>query len=124
MFGLSNSAMAALQRDVRGAGRFLVWHQTKSGVVTQVLHNAPGAIELWAFSTTAKDVGLRRRLYRRASPAVARRILAKEFPSGTAAQYLESRQAEQGARDDENIIDTVVHELVVKYGLERAGLSA
>ncbi|WP_144153310.1 hypothetical protein [Paraburkholderia sp. BCC1885] len=122
MFGLSNSAMTALQRDVRGAGKFLVWHQTKSGVVTQVLHNAPGAIELWAFSTTAKDVGLRRRLYKRTSPATARKILAREFPSGTAAQYLESRQAEQGARDDDNIIDAVTNELVVKYGLEKAEL--
>ena len=122
MFGLSNSAMTALQRDVRGAGKFLVWHQTKSGVVTQVLHNAPGAIELWAFSTTAKDVGLRRRLYKRTSPATARKILAREFPSGTAAQYLESRQAEQGARDDDNIIDAVANELVVKYGLEKAEL--
>lgn len=122
MFGLSNSAMTALQRDVRGAGKFLVWHQTKSGVVTQILHNAPGAIELWAFSTTAKDVGLRRRLYKRTSPATARKILAKEFPSGTAAQYLEGRQAEQGARDDDNIIDAVANELVVKYGLEKAEL--
>lgn len=118
MFGLSDSAIAALQRDVRGHGRFLVWHQTKSGVVTQVLHNAPGAIELWAFSTTAKDVGLRRRLYKRMSPALARKILAKEFPSGSAAQYMEARQAEQGATDDENVIDTVANELIVKYHLE------
>ena len=117
MFGLSDSAISALQRDVRGAGKFLAWHQTKSGVVTQILHNAPGAIELWAFSTTAKDVGLRRRLYKRMAPALARKILAKEFPSGTAAQYIEARQAEQGARDDENILDTVANELIVKYHL-------
>src|SRR5260364_284603 len=49
LFGLSDSAMQALQTEVRGAGRFLVWHQTKVGFITQVLHNAPSAIELWAF---------------------------------------------------------------------------
>ncbi|PCE30081.1 hypothetical protein [Burkholderia ubonensis] len=115
IFGLSNSAIAALQRDVRGAGKFLVWHQTKTGVVTQILHNPPGAIELWAFSTTGKDTALRRRLYKRMTPALARRILAKEFPSGTAVPYMEARQAEQGAKDDENIIDVIAKELVVKY---------
>ena len=124
MFGLTASAITALERDVRGAGKFLVWHQTKKGIVTQILHNAPGAIELWAFSTTAKDVGLRRRLYRRISPAKARQILAKEFPSGSAAPYLEARQAEQGAREDDNILDTVTNELVIKYGLEKTELPA
>lgn len=124
MFGLSDSAITALERDVRGPGRFLVWHQTKKGIVTQILHNAPGAIELWAFSTTAKDVGLRRRLYRMIPPAKARRILAKEFPSGTAAPYLEARQAEQGAQDDENILDTVANELVIKHGLDKQELVA
>jgi len=123
MFGLSNSAITALERDVRGAGKFLVWHQTKSGVVTQILHNAPGAIALWAFSTTAKDVGLRRRLYKKTSPAMARKILAKEFPSGSAANYLESRQADQGAMDDDNILDTISNELVVKYRLNVQELS-
>jgi intracellular multiplication protein IcmB len=124
LFGLSDSAVAALERDVRGAGRFLVWHQTKTGVVTQILHNAPGAIELWAFSTTAPDVALRKRMYKRASPAVARRILAREFPSGSAQTYLEARRADQGAREVENVIDKVADELLVKYRdefhLERA----
>ena len=100
---------------MRGAGRFLVWHQTKTGVVTQILHNAPGAIELWAFSTTAPDVALRKRMYKRASPAIARRILASEFPSGSAQTYLEARRNNQGARDVENVIDTVADELLVKY---------
>lgn len=118
IFGLSNSAIAALEKDVRGHGKFLVWHQIKTGVVTQILHNAPGAIELWAFSTTAKDAGLRRRLYERLSPPVARRILAKEFPAGTAVPYMEARQNEQAGDDDEGIIDLVANELIVKYRQE------
>src|SRR5260363_217012 len=41
LFGLSDSAMQALQTEVRGAGRFLVWHQTKVGFITQILHKPP-----------------------------------------------------------------------------------
>lgn len=114
LFGLSDSAIEALARDVHGPGKFLAWHQTKSGIVTQVLHNAPGAIELWAFSTTAKDAGLRRRLYKAMPPARARRILAREFPSGSATTYLETRQLQQGG-DDENILEIVARELMLKY---------
>ncbi len=118
LFGFSDSALRALQQEVRGAGQFLVWHQTKLGTVTQVLHNAPGAIELWAFSTTAKDVGLRRRLYQVLPPSKARQILAQIFPSGTAVPYLEARQAEQRAQDEESILDTVAHELISQYHRE------
>jgi len=118
IFGLSASAMQALERDVRGHGKFLVWHQIKTGVVTQVLHNAPGAIELWAFSTTAKDAGLRRRLYEKLSPPLARKILAKEFPTGSAVTYMEALQKEQKSDDDESVIDTVVKELILKYSNE------
>src|SRR5260363_135110 len=122
LFGLSDSAMQALQTEVRGAGRFLVWHQTKVGFITQVLHNAPSAIELWAFSTTNQDVGLRRRLYQRLPPAAARKILARAFPGGTAVPAIEMRRAEQGARDDENILDSIADELIAQYRhqIERA----
>lgn len=115
VFGLSESAIDALEKNVRGAGKFLVWHQIKTGVVTQILHNAPSSIELWAFSTTAKDASLRRRLYEKINPVHARRILAKEFPAGTAVPYLDSRQKQMAADDEENVVDVVVNELLVKY---------
>ncbi len=31
---------------------------------------------------------------------------------------MEARQAEQGGADDENVIDTVANELIVKYHLD------
>lgn len=115
LFGLSDSAIDRLKRDVHGPGKFLVWHQVKSGVVTQVLHNAPGAIELWAFSTTPKDTGLRRRLYRHMKPATARKILAKAFPAGTAEAYMEQRQKELTESESDGVIDIVASELMAKY---------
>jgi len=115
LFGLSDSAIERLNKDVRGPGKFLVWHQIKTGVITQVLHNAPGPIELWAFSTTAEDVGLRRRLTEQMRPALARKILAEEFPSGTAAPYLEQRKKELSADDSEGVIAIVAKELLKKY---------
>jgi len=115
LFGLSDSAIERLNKDVRGPGKFLVWHQIKTGVITQVLHNAPGPIELWAFSTTAEDVGLRRRLVEHMRPALARKILAEEFPAGTAAPYLEQRKKELSAEDDEGAIAVVAKELLKKY---------
>lgn len=115
LFGLSDSAIERLNKDVRGPGKFLVWHQIKTGVITQVLHNAPGPIELWAFSTTAEDVGLRRRLTEQMRPALARKILAEEFPSGTAAPYLEQRKKELSADDSEGAIAIVAKELLKKY---------
>ena len=115
LFGLSDSAIHHLEKEVRGPGKFLVWHQIKTGVVTQILHNAPGAIELWAFSTTPKDVALRRYLYERISPPLARRLLAKEFPAGTAVPYMEQKQKEQSADDDANIVKVVAGELSSKY---------
>ncbi|MGN5477695.1 hypothetical protein ACTMU2_14430 [Cupriavidus basilensis] len=42
LFGLSDSAIERLKRDVHGPGKFLVWHQVKSGVVTQVFAQRSG----------------------------------------------------------------------------------
>ncbi|WP_165971632.1 hypothetical protein, partial [Cupriavidus sp. L7L] len=89
--------------------------QVKSGVVTQVLHNAPGSIELWAFSTTPKDTALRRRLYRHMKPATARKILSKAFPAGTAEAYLEQREKELTESESDGVIDIVASELMAKY---------
>src|SRR5260364_2798 len=83
--------------------------------------SAPSAMELWAFSTTNQDVGLRR-LYQRLPPAAARKILARAFPGGTAVPAIEMRRAEQGAREDENILDSIADELIAQYRhpMERA----
>src|SRR5260363_479633 len=77
--------------------------------------SAPSAMELCAFSTTNQDVGLLRRLYQRLPPAAARKILARAFPGSTAVPAIEMRRAEQGAREDENILDSIADELIAQY---------
>ena len=52
-----------------------------------------GPAELWAFSTTVEDVALRERLYGTLGPRLARKVLARRFPGGTARPDIESRIA-------------------------------
>src|SRR5260363_106342 len=52
----------------------------------------------------------------------SRKILARAFPGGTAVPAIEMRRAEQGAREDENILDSIADELIAQYRhpMERA----
>ena len=68
------------------------------GRLEQVVVNSPGPAELWALTTSPRDVALRERLYRRLPPAAARAALAQAFPSGTAAAAIEAALArDEGA---------------------------
>ena len=95
IFGLSDTAKTALATRVHGpregGATFLAIYATKQGINTQLLTATIGPIELWAFSTTAEDVKLRNILYKRLVPAVARQLLARLFPQGSAAKLLEER---------------------------------
>ncbi|MCK4608452.1 MAG: type IV secretion protein IcmB [Gammaproteobacteria bacterium] len=92
IFGLSETAQHALRSYVHGPREggvtFLAQFATKEGMNTQLLTATLGPVELWAFTTTAEDVNLRNRLYRKIGPAEARRVLATVFPSGSATAYL------------------------------------
>lgn len=91
---------------------------TRHGRYRHLLYNTLGPIELWAFSTTPNDINLRRRLYDRIGPRMARLALAKRFPSGTCAKYVEQRlfaMRNSGALSLEaegNIVDSIADELV------------
>jgi intracellular multiplication protein IcmB len=105
-FGLSETAKIALKQSVRGpragGATFLAQFATKEQTHIQLLTLTLGAIELWAFSTTAIDSALRQRLYIKLGPVVARKVLAIAFPSGSAVSYVE-RQL-QKIKDDSGII--------------------
>lgn len=126
VFGFSDTEARALRNYVNGPGptgaTFLARFATKSGSNTQLLTNTLGPIELWALSTTAEDVAIRRELYERLGPQNARRLLATVFPSGTATKLLEERYARQGNGTDflddskkESVIRELVEELVQQY---------
>lgn len=125
-FGLSDTAERALKNRVHGpregGATFLAQFATKYGVNTQLLTATLGPVELWALNTTAEDVNIRNRLYRKIGPRNARQILAKKFPGGTATKLLEEYFAEHkqegGILDEDaktSIIDRVIEEVLVEY---------
>jgi intracellular multiplication protein IcmB len=119
MFGFSDTAANALRTRVNGPGpegaTFLAQFATKDGPNTQLLTATLGPVELWALSTTAEDVVIRKALYERLGPRSARHLLAGAFPSGTATKLLEERYAQYEVGDslmDDESKDGVVKELV------------
>ena len=125
-FGLSASAVLALRNYVRGPGEggatILGQFATKKGTTTQLITLTLGPIELWAFSTTTEDYILRNKLYDRLGPVEARKLLARIFPSGSAAKFLLARA--QKAKDagekvdnkaKEGLVTALADELVSEY---------
>lgn len=102
IFGLSETATQAISQYLNGPGPtgapFLAVLQMKDGRHEHLLYNTLGPMELWAFSTTPKDVSLRRMCYARLGPAAARYRLAKRFPSGSAKTEIERRMQELSER--------------------------
>lgn len=126
IFGLSNTAQAALRNRVHGprqeGATFLVQYATKNGINLQLLTLTLGPIELWAFSTTAEDAAVRNRLYHHLGPGVARRVLANLYPGGSVAKEIETRlvnmKAQQGLIDDEaklSVIENLVNDILEAY---------
>ena len=126
VFGLSPTARHALKTRVHGpreeGSTFLAQFATKQGMNTQLLTATLGPIELWALNTTADDVQIRTRLYQRLGAKVGRQLLAKYFPSGTAAkrieQLLSEFRSDGGLIDDsanDSVTDKIVNEIMYDY---------
>lgn len=126
VFGLSETAKTALATRVHGpkegGSTFLAQFATKQGVNTQLLTSTIGPIELWAFSTTAEDAKLRNILYNRLGPVKARHLLARLFPSGSAAKLIEDRLNEAKAEAELigeisslGIVDQLAEDILVAY---------
>jgi intracellular multiplication protein IcmB len=126
MFGFSETAANALRTRVNGPGptgaTFLAQFSTKDGPNTQLLTATLGPVELWALSTTAEDVMIRKALYERLGPRNARQLLAGAFPSGSAVKMLEERYAKYERGDSlldddsrDGVIQELIDELVQRY---------
>ena len=107
VFGLKGSAEEALRDYVRGPSErgatMLGQFSTKEGTTTQLITLTLGPVEIWALSTTTEDYVLRNYLYKRLGPRETRKVLARIFPSGSAAKFLLRRA--QKAEDQGNKID-------------------
>ena len=126
IFGLSQTAQMALRNRVHGpresGATFLAQFATKQGAHTQLLVATLGPVELWALNTTAEDVNVRNRLYRRLGPRAARQLLATHYPGGTIMKALEERLAEIkeeggiiGEEMRQGIMEQIINELITEY---------
>jgi intracellular multiplication protein IcmB len=99
-FKVSDEAIRRLHREAVGpnaeeGGNFLALFKTKRGMVVQMLNNTVGPIEGWAFNSTLEDVALRTRLYKAIGPYAGRKLLAEQFPLGTAIATISGLEATQ-----------------------------
>ena len=94
---------------------------TNEGRYEQHLINTLGPIELWAFSTSAEDVALRRRLYTRLGASHGRQVLAANFPGGSARNEIKRRVDSYADAGDVKramasvVIEEIADELVKMY---------
>lgn len=118
-FGLTDSMVAALEKYVTAPGRFLAIYNTKQGKSVHALKNTLSPVKYWAFTTTAEDKQIRRKLYSMMPGADARRLLAKRFPSANFKSYIEKRRSAMGGEpgDDENsnVIEVIAKELYEEW---------
>lgn len=116
---ISPDIISRLQREAVGptseGGTLLAIFKTKVGTIVQMLTNTVGPIELWAFSTTLEDVALRNELYKRIGSFNARKILASEFPAGSAIKQIEKLKVELGTSSNDSVFNVMVERLVNKF---------
>lgn len=121
-FGMSDTARWIMRHRLTGprstGAPALLILGSNEGRYEQHLINTLGPIELWAFSSSAEDVAIRKRLYERLGPAQARRMLASAFPGGSARNEIKRRvNARSDAGDTEGanafvVIEEIVEEMV------------
>ena len=121
-FGLSDTARWIMRNRLTGprssGGPCLLVLGTTEGRYEQHLINTLGPIELWAFSTSSEDVAIRNRLYARLGASQARRLLAANFPGGSARSEIRRRVndlAESGKVEEAsvgNVIELIVSEMI------------
>ena len=94
-FGLSDTAKWVMRYRLTGprpsGAPVLLLLSTNEGRYEQHLVNTLGPIELWALSTSVEDVTLRNTLYTALGGPVARQVLARYFPGGSARQEVRRR---------------------------------
>ena len=119
-FHLTENEKRIMRTQLTGPGKrgAPVWAMFKiagKGTVRQKLNLKLGPVEIWALCTTSEDVTLRRNLYEILGPRLARKILARRFPGGSAKSEIEdriARMSEIGGNLSLEQQDDVIGELV------------
>jgi len=96
--GLTAVEESALTNYVHGPGphgaTFLARFVTNNASYSQLFTMTPGAMRMWALSTTAEDRKLRSILYKSMPGNEARALLARKFPRGRCKEVVERMKAE------------------------------
>ena len=119
-FGLGGSVREVLRNRLTGPreeGAPVLVMLGETDRIEQLVWNTLGPIELWALTTKPIDVALRTRMYERVEPKRARALLARRYPSGSAARDVarRMRRAEELGRNDDAretvVLDGIAAEL-------------
>ncbi len=117
-FGLSATARDVIRHKLTGPKSIgapcLLVLGTTDGRYEQHLYNTLGPIELWALSTSAEDVAIRNRLYGKLGANRSRKLLASQYPGGSARSDIRRRVLAKS--EDKNnrsaMISAVIEEIV------------
>ena len=124
LFDLSGTLQAAVRNDLTGPSAggapALLIATGDDGRLEQVVVNSPGPAELWALTTSPRDVALRSRLYQALPPAQARGVLARAFPAGTAASRIEAELAAGSRIPEAEVLDRLASDLTTSAALATA----
>ena len=120
IFEPSSDAIAGLKKYVTGPTKegssMLYLGSLKGGKgIEQVIRLTLGSVEIWAYSTTKEDVILRKIMTKMVGLNNALRILATEFPGGTAKSYIESKNMSDEEEIDESVYEVIRNELIDKH---------
>ena len=127
LFDLSETLQAAVRNDLTGPAAggapALLIATGDGGRIEQVVVNSPGPAELWALTTSPRDVALRARLYQAVAPAEARSLLARAFPAGTAASRIEAELAVGRRIPETEVLDRLARELTTTAAVVRGRMT-
>ena len=117
LFELGEAALEAVKHRLTGPGRTgapaLHISVDERGRQEQVLVNSPGPVELWALSTSPRDVALRGRVQDRLGAVAGRAALARVFPGGSAEERVEAEMKAVGREAVEaEVLDGLAEEVV------------
>lgn len=121
-FGVPDVTLTRFSRHTGGAApdgsgtSFLGVFRTRLGTMARILKNTLGPRELWALNSSPEDSALRRLLNEEVGTKTARRILAENFPHGSAARVIEYRRKQAGDREATSVTAGLATELLGKQG--------
>ena len=112
----SAKILSRLGKPTAAGSKMLAIFSTTDGRYVAELMLSLSPTERWAYSTTSEDRGVRDRLYRLVGPVMARKLLVKRYPAGSAKEEVDRRKmsmvSEHGMMDEEDASTTVIEGIV------------